>query len=446
MKNVTLNDIVKATGGVFHGDAAALNIPVTSVVRDNREAGEGSLFAAFVGERSDGNDYIEAARTAGAVAALGSRPEKAGALPYIEVADSGKALGDIGRWYRGLFRGPVIGVSGSVGKTTAKEMIAAVLKQKFSVLMTEKNLNNDLGVPLTVCRLDDSFDVAVIEMGISDFGEMDYLAGISRPDIGMITNCGHAHLEALGDRRGVLRAKTEMMAHIPAGGLALLNGDDDLLRDYLPPTGVRRRLFGTEGNSDVQAVDIENGPEGCACTIAGCRLSTIYQGRHLVYSMLPAYAIGKELGMSDAEIARGVAAFAPLAGRGNIVKGPRCTVIDHTYNANPSSTKAALASLAAMSGRKVAVLGDMYELGEDSRELHRAVGQNGREAAELVIAVGELARDIQAGAGADCPWFPTVDEAIAALDTLIRPGDTVLVKASNAMKLGRIVQALQELA
>ncbi|MBQ6537138.1 MAG: UDP-N-acetylmuramoyl-tripeptide--D-alanyl-D-alanine ligase, partial [Firmicutes bacterium] len=140
MKNVTLNDIVKATGGVFHGEAAALSIPVASVVRDNREAAPGSLFAAFVGERSDGNDYIDAARKAGAVAAMGSRPEKAGALPYIEVADSSKALGDIGRWYRGLFRGPVIGVSGSVGKTTAKEMIAAVLKQRFSVLMTEKNL------------------------------------------------------------------------------------------------------------------------------------------------------------------------------------------------------------------------------------------------------------------------------------------------------------------
>ncbi|MBO7667814.1 MAG: hypothetical protein J6T26_05065, partial [Firmicutes bacterium] len=207
--------------------------------------------------------------------------------------------------------------------------------------------------------------------------------------------------------------------------------------------GVRRTLFGTERNADVQAVDIYNGPKGCACTVGGFRLSSVCQGQHLVYSMLPAYAIGKELGLSDAEIARGVAAFAPLAGRGNIVKGPRCTVIDHTYNANPSSTKAALASLAAMSGRKVAVLGDMYELGEDSRELHREVGRSGKEAAQLVIAVGELARDIRAGA--DCPWFPTVDEAIAALDSLIRPGDTVLVKASNAMKLGRIVQALQEL-
>ncbi|MBO7667473.1 MAG: UDP-N-acetylmuramoyl-tripeptide--D-alanyl-D-alanine ligase [Firmicutes bacterium] len=446
MKNVTLNDIVKACGGVFHGDAAALSLPVTSVVRDNREAAPGSLFAAFVGERSDGNDYIGAARAAGAVAALGSRPEKAGEFPYIEVADSGKALGDIGRWYRGSFHGPVIGISGSVGKTTAKEMIAVVLKERFSVLMTEKNLNNDLGVPLTVCRLDDSYDVAVVEMGISDFGEMDYLAGISRPDIGVLTNCGHAHLEALGDRRGVLKAKTEMMAHIPAGGLALLNGDDDLLRDYLPPAGVRRTLFGTEKNADVRAVDIYNGPKGCACTVGGCRLSSVYQGQHLVYSMLPAYAIGKELGMSDDEIAKGVAAFTPLAGRGNIVRGSRCTVIDHTYNANPSSTRAALASLSAVSGRKVAVLGDMYELGEDSRELHREVGRNGKETADLVIAVGELAEDIRAGAGAGCPWFPTVEEAIEALDTLIRPGDTVLVKASNAMKLSRIVQALQELA
>ncbi|MBR2783812.1 MAG: UDP-N-acetylmuramoyl-tripeptide--D-alanyl-D-alanine ligase [Firmicutes bacterium] len=445
MKNVTLKDIVTAAGGVYHGDPAALDKPVTSVVRDNREAGSGSLFAAFVGARSDGNDYIPAALAAGAAGVLGTRPEKAAGAPYIEVSDCGKALGDIGRWYRGRFHGPVIGISGSVGKTTAKEMIAAVLKEKFSVLMTEKNLNNDLGVPLTVCRLDDSFDVAVIEMGISDFGEMDYLAGISRPDIGVLTNCGHAHLEALGDRRGVLKAKTEMMAHISRGGLALLNGDDDLLRDYQPPEGIGRSLFGTEANCDFRAVDIENGPDGCACTVNGCRLSTVYQGRHLVYSMLPAYAIGKRLGLSDAEIARGVAAFAPLAGRGNIVKGSRCTVIDHTYNANPSSTRAALEALAAMGGRRVAILGDMYELGEDSALLHREVGRAAADKAQLVISVGELARDIQAGAGPDCPWFPTVEEAVAALPALIREGDTVLVKASNAMQLSRIVKALQEL-
>ncbi|MBR5429035.1 MAG: UDP-N-acetylmuramoyl-tripeptide--D-alanyl-D-alanine ligase [Firmicutes bacterium] len=445
MKNVSLNDIVRAVGGVYHGDPAALDRPVTSVVRDNREAGPGSLFAAFVGERSDGNDFIPAAAAAGAVAALGSRPEKAQGCPYIQVADCGRALGDLGRWYRGRFQGPVVGISGSVGKTTAKEMIAAVLKEKYSVLMTEKNLNNDLGVPLTVCRLDDSFDVAVIEMGISDFGEMDYLAGISRPDIGVLTNCGHAHLEALGDRRGVLRAKTEMMAHIPAGGLALLNGDDDLLRDYLPPTGVGRLLFGTAENSDYRATDIVNGPAGCACTVQGCRLSSEYQGRHLVYSMLPAYAIGKKLGLSDAEIARGVAAFAPLPGRGNIVHGSRCTVIDHTYNANPSSTRAALAALSPQPGRRVAILGDMYELGEDSALLHREVGRIAAGQADLVIAVGELARDIREGAGAGSLWFATVDEAIAALPSFIHTGDTVLVKASNAMRLNRIVQALGEL-
>ena len=443
MKNVTLKDIVEVTGGVYHGDPAALEQQVTSMVRDNREAESGSLFAAFVGERSDGNDYIPAAVAAGAVAAMGQRPEKAAGFPYIQVADPGKALGDIGRWYRGRFSGPVIGISGSVGKTTAKEMISSVLRQKYSVLMTEKNLNNDLGVPLTVSRLDDSFDVAVIEMGISDFGEMDYLAGISRPDIGMITNCGHAHLEALGDRRGVLRAKTEMMAHIPEGGLALLNGDDDLLRDYLPPMGVRRRLFGTDANSEVIAEDIYTGPEGCACTVKGCRLASIYQGRHLVYSMLPAYAIGKELGLTDEEIAQGVAAFAPLAGRGNIVKGSRCTVIDHTYNANPSSTRAALDSLAPMAGRKVAILGDMYELGEDSVQLHQGVGKYASECADLVIAVGELGRDIAAGAVG--PWFATVEEAISALPSFIQTGDTVLVKASNAMKLGRIVEALKEM-
>ena len=303
MKNVTLKDIVGVTGGVFHGDPSALALPVTALVRDNREAAPGSLFAAFVGENNDGNDFIPAARAAGAVAALGTRPEKAGGLPYVEVADSGKALGDIGRWYRGKFKGPVIGISGSVGKTTAKEMIAAVLKQKFSVLMTEKNLNNDLGVPLTVCRLDDSIEVAVVEMGISDFGEMDYLAAISRPDIGVITNCGHAHLEALGDRRGVLRAKTEMMAHINDGGLALLNGDDDLLRAYEQPPTLDKQLFGTEGACDFLATDITDGPEGCSCRVNGCRLSSVYRGRHLVYSMLPAYAIGKRLGMTDRQIA-----------------------------------------------------------------------------------------------------------------------------------------------
>ena len=446
MKNVCLQDIVNVTRGQYHGDPALLSRPVSLVARDSREVKPGALFLAFLGERHDGHDFIPTARQNGSLAVLGENPDKAQGAPYIQVADCRAALGDIGRWYRGRFRGPVIGISGSVGKTTCKELIGAVLGQKYSVLTTEKNLNNELGVPLTVCRLDDSHEVAVIEMGISHFGEMSYLAAISRPDFAVLTNCGDAHLEALGDRRGVLRAKTEMMDFVPEQGLALLNADDPLLAAYQPPRGVQRLLYGTSDLAQVQARDITDDEAGCGCTINGCRLVCSANGRHLIYSMLPAYALGKQLGLSDAEIQAGVAGFSPLAGRGNVVSAPRCTIIDHSYNANPSSTRAALDALAQRKGRGLAILGDMYELGENSHRLHWETGAYAASVGARVIAVGRLGREVAAGAGAGSSWYATVEELLEALPQLVQEKDNVLVKASHTLGLSRVVSALEKLS
>ena len=358
------------------------------------------------------------------------------------------ALRSIAAFYRAQFDIPFVGVTGSVGKTTAKEMIAAVLSARFDTLKTEKNFNNELGVPLTLFRLRDNHEAAVVEMGISDFGEMTRLTAMVRPSIGVFTLIGDAHLECLGDRPGVLRAKGEMIQGMSEDGVVIANGDDALLKDH--DFGRRTVLFGLGEHCDVRAVEaMPDGLSGMGCAIlAGERRIEVKVpafGSHMIYAALMGAAVGLELGLTDEEIVRGIAAYETVGSRGRVLDTGYITILDDCYNANPTSVTAAIDSLTALPGRPVAILGDMLELGQNSSALHRQVGAYAAQKGAAVIACGPMAKDIAAGAGEDAVWFADRIALLDALPKLIKRGDAVLVKASHAMGFETVAEALQDI-
>ncbi len=449
MKPFWLSDALRATGGRFFGDEAALGREITRVTSDSRDAGPGALFVAFKGNRVDGHSFMAGCLEKGAAACVTEREPAGDERPAIQVDSSLRAVGALAAWHRARFDLPVIGITGSVGKTTTKEMVAAVLSERFNTHKTQKNFNNELGVPRTLLGLDDGHQAAVVEMGISDFGEMRRLTAMVRPTIAVFSVIGDAHLEFLGDRAGVLRAKGEIFEGMDESGLAVLNGDDPLLRACRP--NMRRVLYGKGEHCDVRAEDVRNlGEDGIALTIrhaGGAFAARIPAfGSHMVYAALAAAAVGLELGLTGEEIARGIAAYQTVGDRARVLHANGLTVVSDCYNANPNSCRAALDSLAALEGRRVCVLGDMLELGEQTAALHREVGEYAAALGiERIVACGPLARHIAEGAkaaGADALYCPDKPALLAALDGVVRPGDSVLVKASRGMAFEEIVRAL----
>lgn len=430
------------------GGAAQMVLPaqeITAITTDSRTITPGCLFAAIPGARVDGHDFIPVAAEQGAACVLCNRFVDAD-VPQIVVPDTQEALRHIAAFYRSQFGFPFVGVTGSVGKTTAKEMIAAVLSARFDTLKTEKNFNNELGVPLTLFRLREEHEAAVVEMGISGFGEMTRLTDMVHPDIAVFTLIGDSHLEFLGDRAGVLRAKGEMIGGMAEEGIVIANGDDALLRNH--HFGRKTILFGFGENCDVRAVEESpDGLEGMCCVIqAGerrikARIPAF--GRHMVYAALMGAAVAIQLGLTDDEIACGISRYETVGSRGRIMECGGITVLDDCYNANPTSCRAALDSLSMLPGRKVAILGDMLELGEDGPTLHRETGAYAASLGIRVLACGPISRETaEGGKGL---WFETAEELIAALPDNICIGDCVLVKASHGMHLERVVEALKNL-
>ena len=420
---------------------------ITAITTDSRTITPGCLFAAIPGARADGHDFVPAVAEMGAACALVNRFVE-GNIPQIAVPDTQAALRQIAAFYRSQFDIPFVGVTGSVGKTTAKEMIAAVLSARFDTLKTEKNFNNELGVPLTLFRLRKHHEAAVVEMGISGFGEMTRLTDMVHPQIAVFTLIGDAHLEFLGDRRGVLRAKTEMLGGMPHNGTVIANGDDELLRSH--DFGRRTVLFGTGENCDIRAVEIRNdGTAGMFCVIEGdgrhipVRIPAF--GQHLVYAALMGAAVGMELGLTDEEIRQGITRFETVGSRGRIVETGYITVLDDCYNANPTSTESALKSLIALPGRHIAILGDMLELGENAAALHYSLGRTAAALGVRLLCCGELSRYTASGAGEDTCWFADTSSLLEALPKLVQAGDAVLVKASHAMGFEAVVKALEAL-
>lgn len=445
MKPITLREVAQACGGVLHGDPA---ITVTSIVTDSRKATAGSLFAAIKGERADGHRFIPMTVEQGAVCALCEDAPEID-VPYIRVDSTLIALKGIAEYYRSLFTIPFIGVTGSVGKTSTKELVSSVLSQRYRVHKTAGNFNNELGVPLTLFGLEESHEAAVIEMGISGFGEMTRLSKMVRPDISVITNIGCCHLENLGDRDGVLKAKTEMFTYLQEDGTIILCHDDDKLATVSDYHGIRPIFYGTDPSDEYYADQIEELLlDGVRCTLhhgdSAITVTIPAMGRHNVLNALCAMAVGKQLGLADDEIRAGIEIFTNVGSRNRILHTRGMTVIDDCYNANPTSTSAGLNTLANFAGRKVALLGDMKELGTDALSLHRQVGAYASEKGiDLLIAVGELSKATAEGYGEGAVHFATVEDCIAALGDLLREGDTVLVKASHSMHFEKIVEALQ---
>ena len=453
MKNLTIENIIKAVNGKYFGDASLLKREISSVTTDSRAVTEGCLFAAIKGENSDGHDFIGAALEKGALCVIGERRSENDASPMIIVDNTVTALGDLAAFYRRQFDIPVLGITGSVGKTTAKEMVSSVLSRRFKVHKTPKNLNNELGVPLTLFCLDESHEFAVIEMGISHFGEMTRLAEIVRPDMALYTTIGFAHLEFLGDFDGVLKAKTEMLEYLPADGVIFVNGDNETLRKLTCKQKICR--YGVSPDCEVTAENIRLlGTDGMELHIVSgerrfpAKINSF--GVHMVTAALGAAAVGLQMGLTDAEIADGIASYVPVGSRSGIIDTGKITIIDDCYNANPTSVAAALDSLSQLQGRRVCILGDMGELGETASKLHFETGAHAaQKGIDLIIACGELSSNTAEGAryvgGGAVEHFMSKEELFTELTRLIEKGDSVLVKASHSQKFEEIVEALKKL-
>ena len=448
MTPCTAREICAAVGGTLLQDSGA---PVTGVTTDSRAVQPGQLFIPLVGERFDGHAYIAKALDGGAAGCLtAAAPETL--LPgklYIQVADRRLALKALASWYRDKFDLPVVQVTGSAGKTTTKEMIASVLSQRYNTLRTEGNFNNDIGAPLTLLRLMPEHQAAVIETGMNHFGEIRYLGEMVRPDIAVITNVGDAHIENLGNtRQGILRAKCEIFENLTPEGIAVLNGDDELLNTVTLPRTILR--CGVGDGCGVRVTDIDDrGLEGVACTVTiegeHYRLTTSAPGRYMIYPMAMAAAIGRRLGLTGEEIAAGVAAYTTVGSRMHLIRLPgERLVIDDCYNANPQSMAEGLRMLAASPARhRVAVLGDMGELGQLTAQAHRDMGALTRRLGLTAVAVGEKMHALTE-TDPQAQWFATVEEAMPAIRQLFTPGTAVLVKASHAMHFERIVKELEK--
>ncbi len=448
MMPCTAREICAAVGGTLLQDSGA---PVTGVTTDSRAVQPGQLFIPLVGERFDGHAYIAKALDGGAAGCLtAAAPEML--LPgklYIQVADTRLALKALASWYRNKFDLPVVQVTGSAGKTTTKEMIASVLSQRYNTLRTEGNFNNDIGAPLTLLRLMPEHQAAVIETGMNHFGEIRYLGEMVRPDIAVITNVGDAHIENLGNtRQGILRAKCEIFENLTPEGIAVLNGDDELLNTVTLPQTILR--CGVGDGCGVRVTDIDDrGLEGVACTVTiegeHYRLTTSAPGRYMIYPMAMAAAIGRRLGLTGEEIAAGVAAYTTVGSRMHLIRLPgERLVIDDCYNANPQSMAEGLRMLAASPAQhRVAVLGDMGELGQLTAQAHRDMGALTRRLGLTAVAVGEKMHALTE-TDPQAQWFATVEEAMPAIRQLFTPGTAVLVKASHAMHFERIVKELEK--
>ena len=448
MREMTISRAAAVCGGRLCGEGD-FGAELGSVVIDSRAVSAGDFFVAYKGERVDGHDYISAAFDRGAVCCLAQRVPEGETRPVILVPDVQTALEQICAEYRRDLRLPVIGITGSVGKTSAKEMISAVLSQRLNVLKTDKNLNNQIGVPMTISRIRPEHQAAVVEMGISGFGEMSVLAKIARPDMAVFTLIGHAHLEFLHDLDGVLRAKTEMLDFMADDAPVLINGDDEKLRGL--QCRQKKISFGLGENCDIRAENIRLGESGetfCDIVYGERRIPVEIRayGRHMIYAALEGAAVGLLMGLSDGEIVKGVASFETVGRRAAVCDTGFITLIDDSYNANPDSVKCGIDSLMKMPGRHVCILGDMLELGEGSGEMHFDVGRYaGEKGAELVLTSGPLSRETCRGAGERGRHFATREELIAALPGLIQKGDKVLVKASLGSRFDQISEALKEL-
>ncbi len=460
MQFLKIEEIEKATGGELISGALYRETVIAGISTDSRKITPGCLFIPIQGERFDGHDYINQAFETGAAAVLTHRPKVDSGTEQviIKVEDTSKAIRDIAAYYRQKFNIPFVGITGSVGKTSTKDMVADVLQQKYNVLKTEGNFNNEIGVPLTIFNLNEGHQAAVLEMGMSGVGEISRLTDIIRPDVAIITNIGLSHIEKLGSKQNILRAKLEILEGLRSGGLLVLNGDDSMLRGLKGLLKNRTVFYGMDEGVDYRAVNINSrGELGTSfdITIDNREYTVQLQvpGAHNVHNALAAIAAGYELGVPMESIINGISLFTPGKMRMDILSAEGFRIINDSYNASPQSMEAAIKVLNGMNGggRRIAVLGDMLELGDWTEETHRGVGKFAAgEGVDLIITVGINARFISKGAtDAGYPSertanFNTVEEAVQYLEKVLLRNDVILIKGSRGMKMEIIADKLKE--
>jgi len=448
-----LERVARITAGEISGKKR--NCPLSGISTDSRNMTPGALFIPLRGEHFDGHDYLGQAVKNGAAACLSEEVIEGLSVPVVRVANTLRALGDLAAAWRLQLKGPLVAVTGSVGKTTTKEMLASILELVGPGLKTAGNFNNLIGLPLTLFRLKPEHQWAVLEMGSSALGEIERLTEIAAPTVGVITNIGPAHLETLHGLDGVSRAKGELFAGLH-GGTAIINLDDKRVASLPVANGVAKFAYGKSAEAQVRAGVVRTATNSVSFDLlyqqqrATVRLQT--PGQHNVFNALAAAAAALVLDVPLDKVVAGLKNFVPIQGRMNFFPLP-CggILLDDSYNSNPLSVTAALDALAGLKGqgRRVAVLGDMLELGEEAAQLHQQVGGRAAEVADLLIAVGDFAKDVcrgAAAAGMPVEKLVVVADAEQAAEYLHekqRSGDRILVKGSRGVKLDRLADALR---
>ncbi len=460
MPKFTLEELLEATGGQLR--QAPTGVRINGVSIDSRTILPGEVFIALRGERFDGHDFLAAAVDRGATTLVVEQEIPLASFPgvaVIVVPDTLKALGGLARYHRQRYPIPLIGITGSNGKTTTKELIAAVLAEKINVIKTEKNYNNEIGLPLSLLRIDDTTQAAVLEMGMRGRGEIAYLAGLAKPTIGVITNVGVSHIELLGSREAIAEAKAELIEALPADGTAVLNYDDPLvarMADAFPGESLFYSLQAVDEKKspppDLFVVSAQTTSHGEKVEVDGRWGKFSYDlpllGRHNIANSLAAALVGLELGLTPAEVSNGLKNAGPVEKRLRRFESKGITILDDTYNASPASVQVALEVLnqVAAGGRKIAVLGDMLELGELSGEAHYQIGELvAKYGCAALFAFGPESKETARAAenlGLLARHFLDKAALWTELNAFLIPGDTVLVKGSRGMRMEEIVEKM----
>jgi len=449
MKKFSLGEAAFAIGAqLFNADSRTI---IEAVGTDSRNIAKNSLFVAVKGEIFDGHEFCRSAVEAGAICVL-SHEKLDDDIPHILVSDTKYAFLDLAKWYLERFNIPVVAVTGSVGKTTTKDMIYSVLSQKYNVLKNEGNFNNEVGMPLTIFNVDDSHEIAVLEMGMNSFGEIHNLSKVATPEVCVITNIGNAHIGKLGSKEGILQAKSEIFDFADKNAVAILNGDDDLLKRLSHKAG-STLFFGTDEAAFCRARKLDDlGIRGSIWRVYmdgdNFMITIPLPGDYLICNAMAAICTGKHFGIDNESIANAIKSFKPSKNRIDLIEINGKTIVNDVYNASPVSMKAMIDSLSHSEGRKVCILGDMLELGEDSAAYHEEVGAYaGQAKVELLLCTGEFAhiyeKAYKNASGKACVVFDSVESLMEEAAGYIEHGDIVLVKASRGIRLERLVDKLK---
>lgn len=458
MEYLTIKELILASKGKLVFEANDLSA-INDIVIDSRKANENNAFVAIVGENLDGHNFINLAINQGCKTIIKNKNNNVDIenkeVNVIEVDDTEIALGDIARFYKEKFNIPFIAVTGSVGKTTTRDMVYSTISAKYKALKNVGNLNNQFGVPLTLFNLNTEHECAVIEMGMSGFNEIEYLANIVHPQMAIISNIGYSHVEHLGSREGIFKAKMEVTTNFNKESLLIVNGDDDCLKTLKKQKLVYKlKTFGFEKDNDIYCESYDMGDESITfrAVIDGNKeeffIPTV--GKHNIYNAMAAILSGLNLNMTLDEIKEGLKTFQCTKNRLDIIKTDRLTIIDSVYNASIDSMSAALNILGRYEKRRVAILGDMFEMGEYAEFGHRQVGKSAINNVDVLIAIGKdsnyIAKEIEENNTLIRLYhFEDKEEALASLDEIIKDEDIILVKASRGMQLEKVVEHLCKL-